>query len=248
MDSKRFSTSRLRSGHGYDDFPSAINTGFDHRLEGLQRVKSRIVETSGKRWMIWSPNSCQDPFYPGGAAPLVSGFTAVELEQRRCDGHCGRYDAAQNPQPYAKDMPWLGFIKRDGERNVGEVEYESVMSAWYETEGGGQIEETHVSTLLIRNQEMEDFIGHVVPQLLSSHPALCSQRPKPPRQQDIERLRDVQDYEEALDRLVHIHRGIKEKQAWYTLARLRVETSVNRESSSSPVPIPLADDAYLGTW
>ncbi|KAK7046915.1 hypothetical protein R3P38DRAFT_3423015 [Favolaschia claudopus] len=145
-------------------------------------------------------------------------------------------------------MPWLGFIKRDGERTAGEVEYESVMSAWYETEGGGQVEETHVSTLLIRNQELEDFIGHVVPQLLSSHPALCSQRPKPPRQQDIERLRDVKDYEEALDRLVHIHRGIKEKQAWYTLARLRVETSVSRENSSSPVPIPLADDAYLGTW
>ncbi|KAK6977842.1 hypothetical protein R3P38DRAFT_3236410 [Favolaschia claudopus] len=253
MDTKRFSTTRLRSGHGYDDKPGAVNSGFNYRLQGLERVKSRIVESEGRRWMIWSPNSSQDPFYPGGAVPLVSGFTAVELQQRRCDGHCGRYDAAQNPQPYAKDMPWLGFVKRAGERTAGEAEYETVMSAWFEMGDRGQVEETHVSLLLTRNQELEALIGHVLPQIQGSFPALCSQRPKAPRPQDIELLKGIREFEEALDRLVQIHRGIREKQAWYTLARLRVETSVYRETSSNqattlPVSIPPADDAFLGAW
>ncbi|KAK6971388.1 hypothetical protein R3P38DRAFT_3497530, partial [Favolaschia claudopus] len=248
MDSKSFSTYRLRSGHGYGDKPAYMHLGFSHRLEGMKLFKARVVELGDKRWMLWSPNSSQDPFYPGGAEPLVSGFTAAELEQRRCDGHCGRFDAGQNPQPYAKELPWLGFIKRDGEIVRGIAEHHSILSVWVDAEEGGKVDDIHVSDLQLRNQELESLIEHFLPQLQGPHSSLRSRRPIGPRQQDLDRLKEIRSFEEALDVLAGIHRGIKEEQAWYTLARLRVESSTERVNSSKFEATPPADDAYLGAW
>ncbi|KAJ7704699.1 hypothetical protein B0H16DRAFT_1747485 [Mycena metata] len=64
FDSRKFSTSRVRSAHGYDEEP-VIDDGLTFWLPKFTEYHSRIILRAGVKWIIWSPNSRQDPFYPG---------------------------------------------------------------------------------------------------------------------------------------------------------------------------------------
>ncbi|KAJ7016084.1 hypothetical protein C8F04DRAFT_1282728 [Mycena alexandri] len=68
--SRVYSTSRLRSFHGYCDDPP-VNTSLDFRLPVFSTYHSCIVKIGARQYLIWSPNSVQDPYYPGPDASTV---------------------------------------------------------------------------------------------------------------------------------------------------------------------------------
>jgi hypothetical protein len=108
-DTKVYSTTRLRSYHGYTD-PPLVDDGFVWKLPSGGRYFGREVQNGGKRYELWSPNSLQIPYYPGvrpRASKLVIGSTKT---QRRADGQLGRFDPTISPQYFDTRRPWLAFL------------------------------------------------------------------------------------------------------------------------------------------
>lgn len=128
--------------------------------------------------MIWSPNSRQDPYYPGhfvavGLVPLPS-----LTSQRRYDGHLGRWDPTRNPQAYNRYKPWLGFILREeGERIDGypHCEYWTVLSVWIRSglSSSGRIQIEYVDLLFKRNAELERQISEMLPVMKPLRSPVC---------------------------------------------------------------------------
>ncbi|KAK7007196.1 hypothetical protein R3P38DRAFT_2436258, partial [Favolaschia claudopus] len=108
-DTRVYPTSRLLSFHGYDA-PAYVDDGFDHRLPPGLRYYGREVETSGRRYELWSPNSIQTPYYPGiRFNPTETAQSRDEL-LRRYDGQLGKFDYSIVPQYYDPRFPWRGFM------------------------------------------------------------------------------------------------------------------------------------------
>src|SRR6201996_8295652 len=126
---KVFTTTRLKSGLGYCDIPP-VDGSFMFRLPSFTAFRSRVVLVQGERYLIWSPNSSQDPFYPGVFPQLEPPPLPSSLTQRRYDGHRGPSDFTRSPQVYDPARPWLGFILRETRRTFDDVEYIPAYSVW----------------------------------------------------------------------------------------------------------------------
>jgi hypothetical protein len=156
FDSRKFSTPRLRNQHGYLPEPSLDDTFIGGRIPSFGSYRARVVEARKKLWLIWSPNSGQDPYYPGPAPPTEGVPVASSPEQRRCDGHGGKWDYTCMPQPCAPNQPWLGMITREGTQEASNVEFISGATVWISTSNAdGRIQPDYLASLVARNEAVE---------------------------------------------------------------------------------------------
>ncbi|KAF8175925.1 hypothetical protein K438DRAFT_1979430 [Mycena galopus ATCC 62051] len=128
-DTRTYSTRRLRSGHGYRNLPF-VDDALGFQLPTIGAYHSRLVRVGGRSYLIWSPNSLQDPFYPGVFPPLDQVPRAADRAQRRYDGYGGPADFTRAPQAYRASKPWLGFITRETQCLDSDIEYVAVYSVW----------------------------------------------------------------------------------------------------------------------
>ncbi|KAJ7709404.1 hypothetical protein B0H16DRAFT_1745803 [Mycena metata] len=247
FDSRKFSTSRLRSAHGYDNEP-VIDNGLAFRLPKFTDYHSRIILRAGVRWMIWSPNLRQDPFYPGAFIHQVPLLLPTEKEQIRTDGHGGRWDYTRNPQHYSHYRPWLAFIVRPGFQEPFDVEYDKVHSVWESTSPeGGRIPPDALQALIERNDLLEAQIKSLFPNAKQIQSGVVSRRPLHPDRAAPDGLLKIDRYEKLLDRMMECQRGIKEKATWVTFVRTWVLNPPSVEFNVRDEVIQ-AEEKFVGVW
>ncbi|KAJ7707941.1 hypothetical protein B0H16DRAFT_1746386 [Mycena metata] len=246
-DSRKFSTSRVRSAHGYEEDP-VIDDGLTFRLPRFDEHHSRIIERRGVKWMIWSPNSRQDPFYPGAYIHQQSLPLPAEKEQLRTDGHGGRWDYTRSPQHYSNVRPWLGFIVRPGFQEPFDVEYDEVISVWESmSPEGGKIPLDACQALVERNDLLEGQISSILSDAARIGGGIVSHRPRYPDSASLAGLANIDRYEKLLDRMTECQWGIKEKAAWVAFVRTWTLNPPNVEYRSQERVIR-TEERFVGTW
>ncbi|KAJ7740926.1 hypothetical protein DFH07DRAFT_778244 [Mycena maculata] len=252
-ETREFSTPRLPSYHGYDvpPPPESTDCGLGFLLPFMKSYHSRVVSVNGRLYLIWSPNSLQDPFYPGkfaleGLVPVASDST-----QRRCDGQGGPSDYTKVPQAYQARRPWLGFLLRESRRVPTDVEYAPAYSVWEnlsDPSERGRILPDVVQGLVICNKDLDKQISFQLPRIRVARRPLSVNPPTWPATATILRLKQERAFENALDLFTEIHRGVREKRAWLEM----VGAWLSHPPPPSPFPraatILPADESRLGTW
>ncbi|KAK6988172.1 hypothetical protein R3P38DRAFT_3291265 [Favolaschia claudopus] len=228
VDDRTFSTTRLRSGHGYLRVPP-VDDALLFRLPAFSSYHSRVVRVQSVSYLIWSPNSTQNPFYPGPYLPELGVPRASEPTQRRYDGHGG-------PVDYTRSSP-------------SDVEYAPAYSVWESPTAAhlfGRIRPGHIDALRQLNSSLDQEIAELRPRVSERRQSLLAGIPIIPRASvEFTSLAQITAYEEAVDQLAAVNQGIREKRAWIAMTSqwLR-ETS----APSSQDPILPADERYMGVW
>jgi hypothetical protein len=133
----------------------------DLRLPNFSSYHSRVVLLRGHQCLIWSPNSLQDPFYPGHFILVGSPGYAANETQRHYDGHNGQLDYIKVLQVFHTERPWLGFIFHESQAPPRWVEYDPVYSMWESEDATrGQLCGQYVEQLDTRNRKMDRFISY----------------------------------------------------------------------------------------
>ncbi|KAF8158734.1 hypothetical protein K438DRAFT_1776884 [Mycena galopus ATCC 62051] len=238
-----------RGAHGYLRVPP-VDDALPFCLPTICHSRSRTVFVDGRGYLIWSPNSAQDPYYPGVFPPLSQGAQAAERSQRCLDGHSGPSDFTRVPQVYNWLKPWLGFLVRESRSSDQDIEYVVAYSVWRNPVGAtdrGRIDPEHVERLLPASRELEGLILNVAPEIESKRPSLGRHRPRWRNDEVVtfKLLREISAYEDAVDQLAEAHRGLREMRAWYTMANLLLRPN---QIPHSRDPILTADDRYLSVW
>lgn len=254
-DTRRYSKSRVWSGFGYDHPPTVLS-GLSFRFHKLTRCSTRDVQlTDGRRWELWSPNSAILPYLPGSKSGHYEIGIPVIEEDRRTDGHLGRFDPTISPQYYCSDLPWLGYIKRAEKLTSSDIallpEYWPVHQHWESdckpAKFTGRLSTAMLEALRARNLSLDEHIRGME-KVAALWPLIWELRPELPNQRAIEDFSLPTKYEVAVDEVVGIQRGSKMKAAWVVLARLRLEKGRKELEQLQWCPIPDADDSYMGVW
>ncbi|RDB18867.1 hypothetical protein Hypma_014482 [Hypsizygus marmoreus] len=248
-DSRRYTTSRLASCHGYEDDP-VIDDAFSPILPAFYQHSGRIVSTAKGIWELWSPNSSQTPFYPGIPPPFATSVYHSDITQRRYDGHLGRFDFCVSPQSLATDRLWRGFVLRpaSGFQKLDECpEYELIHRVWDKASTSGRLFPSFIAKLSNRAVQLGTD-----PLVFSDIPMdrfnLWKDRPVAPNAEDIQALSAIQRFDEAVDKVVEIQRRLRDTAAWLVMAKMMTtEVSISSEALRKR-PIPLANEDYIGTW
>ncbi|EDR02993.1 uncharacterized protein LACBIDRAFT_331931 [Laccaria bicolor S238N-H82] len=222
-DARIYDTTRRKSISGYFELPVVDNT-LPLILPPFSRVHSRLVTMSGKTWLIWSPNSRIDAYYPGIRAPGHEVVMEEDKTKRRFDGHLGRFDPTKSPQHYDPLQPWLPFVRRD-RMALDEVENTSLAIAWLvPTEPRAHRSKPYIS----RDQEMQNMKNQ-----FGRRPRAPSPNPGLPTTKDESQPKKMKSSDIVLP------------QTKNTVAS-RETTSLPLASSSSPVSVVQTKFATLG--
>ncbi|KAF8196610.1 hypothetical protein K438DRAFT_1967607 [Mycena galopus ATCC 62051] len=242
---REFTTPRLCSAHGYDE-PSQVEVAFQRRLPRFSSLCARVVQQERRNWIVWSPNSQQNPFYPGHRVP-IPGLVVLpsKAEQRRYDGHGGRWDFSRIPQVFSPARPWLGLMKREGRHLETEFEFTPPYSVW--NVQAHEINREYIDLLITRNAALEEAMSLRIPTAQRARPSLYTLRPVFPKLQSLNDLKIVKTFDKAVDKLGECQRGMREKQAWVTLVSLLVEFPLESETRYGP-EVKAADDSRVGVW
>ncbi|KAF8174366.1 hypothetical protein K438DRAFT_1980393 [Mycena galopus ATCC 62051] len=174
----------------------------------------------------------QVPYYPGHREP-TPGMVVLpsEVEQRRWDGHGGRWDYSRVPQTFSPLRPWLGLMKREGKHSETEHEFASPYTVW--NTPASEINREYIDLLTTRNTDLEQAVALRLPSARHLRRLLHSQCPIFPRLENLNDLKRIQTFDKAVDKLGECQRSIQEKQAWVALLTL---------IGSNPLTIP------VGVW
>ncbi|KAJ7258400.1 hypothetical protein B0H12DRAFT_1232300 [Mycena haematopus] len=250
-DQRVYSSLRLSSGHGFADVPP-VDDALGFRLPRFRVYHSRVVSIRERSYLIWSPNSLQDPFYPGVYSFPSQLAPAADRSQRRYDGYGGPSDYTRIPQVYQPSRPWLGFIYRENKSLSTDVEYASAYSVWENPTGSakhGRIRPSHIVALEHASRDIDRNCDSLVPRIQLHRPSLLLQRPVMPSgpagKQFFRLLRGTNAYEDAVDRLAQVNQWLREKRAWTDMAGQWLDA---RLPVSVEDTILTADDRLLGVW
>jgi hypothetical protein len=103
-DTRRFEVPRPSNLNGYREALHNALSGMGLRLPNFEEYSGRLVRSRGQMWELRSPNSLQLPHYPGGPEMNHCPKMAILPQNRKCDGHLGRFDYTVSPQVWG--MPW----------------------------------------------------------------------------------------------------------------------------------------------
>lgn len=247
-----FESSRLRSHHGYSNEPARANLdcGLGYYLPHITSYHSRIVASGGRRYLVWSPNSTQDPYHPG-SYPLVGQIAlSADPSQRRCDGQGGPSDFTKNPQEYRLHRPWLGFLLRESQSDSSDVEYAPAYSVWEDPSDpseNGRLRPSYITALAARNSGLDQDIAFHLPRVQNKRRTLTVGYPRWPGTPLIARLNGVSKFEDAVDKLSEVQRGIREKRAWLEMVVLWTKNPQPPRLKRDEAILP-ANERYLGVW
>ncbi|KAG6905546.1 hypothetical protein DXG01_002081, partial [Tephrocybe rancida] len=175
-------------------------------------------------------------------------------QQRRADGHLGRFDPTVNPQMYLT-RPWYAFVMRrlpEGKTLHEFPEHNSVAATWISNPppavSTGKIHPSHLFELFNRNGDLDKRILKLQP-LARRKSIWWSMRPTDPSPEMIKGLKDhYLEFEDAIDRYAHIVRGIKLKAAWLDFVeRKNYDVPWSRKAMREK-PMETAEDNLMGAW
>ncbi|KAJ7903117.1 hypothetical protein B0H13DRAFT_2335280 [Mycena leptocephala] len=248
-DTRVYSTTRLRSFHGYEE-TLFVDDGFAWKMPIGDRYYGREVEAGGRRYELWSQNSLQDPYYPGyrpRSGDLKAGNSS---EQRRYDGQLGRFDPTISPQYYDPRRPWLGFITVPFHpAHSDDAANEQVMDVWVsEADSGyrGKLDPLFLKRLADANTTLDTAI-RLLDSVRHSRRQLWEDRPQQLWSTTLDPLRRITKYEDAVNQVREIQRGLLEKEAWL---RMAIAWRDRRRSAENmrKMPVLPACDEFMGVW
>jgi hypothetical protein len=251
---------RLPSFRGYNRKP-VTDDCFLFTLPPFSRYVGRDVEMSDgkgvRRWELWSPNSIRKPFYPGSM--IEDNYTLEppsDLQQRRFDGHLGRFDPTVSPQHYLSSRPWLAFMPLPDLDLVDSVPIYRVWQFYSESDPRrasdpcrGSVSQAFIQELASLSSRLDDRVQELLRvSVVDNGIGEPDNIPTFPTPLDIDRLSTVITFEYAVDFATYIQRGLKNKAAWIAMAEKMVESWPPDLEQLSGRPIPPANDRLLGVW
>ncbi|RDB25831.1 hypothetical protein Hypma_006369 [Hypsizygus marmoreus] len=259
-DTRRFSSSRRSSQHGYLDLPNVDGELQFTRLPHFPYYTGRLVRIGQRTWELWSPNSSRYPFYPGRRH---AGFLLDPpdiLHYRRVDGHLGRFDPTVSPQELVASEAWWPFIRRTIPSGAAVQEYPefaAVPDIWLHDDKpakfSGTLYPKFLQALSLRNSYLDSRMINL--QTVEKHrPRWWTRRPLYPYSSTFENFAKPVDYDFAVDTVTAMQRGMKLKAAWIELVdRFRVDFHWHKEAALHQEVelrrgIDFADDSFMGAW
>ncbi|KAJ7892953.1 hypothetical protein B0H13DRAFT_2339885 [Mycena leptocephala] len=230
-DTRVYSTTRLRSFHGYEETPF-VDEGFEWKMPIGDRYYGREVEARGRRYELWSRNSLQNPYYPG-YRPRASDLKAGNsLEQQHYDGQLGCFMTVPFHPAHSDDAAnkW-------------------VMDVWVsEADSGyrGKLDPLFLKRLADSNTTLDAAIC-LLNSIRYSRQQLWEDRPQQLWSTALDPLQHITKYEEAVDQVQEIQRGLLEKEAWLRMAIAWRDRRCSAESMQK-MPVLPAYDEFMGVW
>ncbi|KAJ7499114.1 hypothetical protein FB451DRAFT_1161682 [Mycena latifolia] len=243
-----YSTSRVPSFSDYGQ-PLKVDVSLPFKLPTTAHSHERQVSYKGTRYRIWSPNSQQDPYYPGrfiSNIPLPHDPPLPDRTLRRFDGHLGPQDPTISPQYFNIWEPWLPFIKRDlhdAFLDGTPIEFIKIYDLWEVDDYCGRISQTFIETMVIKNQTLDSRVSLLKSDLtVQGRKVLYSAPAFSPSRSEIQKLQKIKQYDAAVDEVRRLQRLLLKKQAWIDMA---VECVGHHREQ---VSIPSVDDTRMGVW
>ncbi|KAJ7440084.1 hypothetical protein B0H11DRAFT_1933972 [Mycena galericulata] len=212
---------------GYETEP-LVDPSFVHAIPQIHTC-DRIIAVSGRLFEISSPNSHQHPYYPGPLPPMPDsvGDPFPSDTERRFDGHIGPGDPTLSPQCYNPAEPYLPFIRRDpGDVDFPETPYVKVYDVWIAEPDAlwGRLDDDFVGLFKQENEGLNKRIQAIkassssrfrnIPRVLVDAPIY------PPDSQQVECLRKIRNYDDAVDHVRRLQRLFLKKKAWLDMAEI----------------------------
>ncbi|KAJ7863877.1 hypothetical protein B0H13DRAFT_1899406 [Mycena leptocephala] len=233
-----YPTGRRACLAGYRDMP-ALDTTMTFDLLQLPRVTSRLVRIGNRLFELWSPNSLQLPFLPG--------------RWEHCyDGHSGKHDPIYAPQYWLVESMHWAMMRRVENVSSDDSRREAFLpftTQWKEEGLSSRIRATFVDRLSAIRRDLDAEVQALRP-MLHPFPGAWNSRPLNPTYDQVERLRSLRTWEDAVDRGVAIQRDLREKEAWVAWwhEHLRQRASGFSLARLQEIEHPLADDQFIGVW
>lgn len=248
----RYGSSRISSAAGYEDEP-AVYSGLSFDLRALPRITSRIVRSGNRVYELWSPNSTQLPFLPGERSSDFVPHMHSVLDQRRYDGHAGKFDCLYVPQYYKTGNAHWPYMRRPLRVDVQDAAYDAYVPlhrVWRCCSGSpeeGEFEPSFIDRLVALVRRLDRDMQS---SFRSTESQVWSARPQYTTEARVHALSRVSRWEDAVDYGVAVQRGLREKEAWIAMQKARVPLRLGRlrflqRKAQSALT---ADDKYIGLW
>ncbi|KAJ6496481.1 hypothetical protein C8R47DRAFT_1212798 [Mycena vitilis] len=256
----RFAHTRLPCLAGYRGLPG-IYTAMSFDLRHLPRITSRLVKMDGHIYELWSPNSTQLPFLPGTPRPDWLPVIPKLLAERRYDGHAGKHDCLHAPQYHRRVTKHWPFMRRASMVQTGdyaELAYVPVSGFWQCDDldkRRGHLDPSFIQGLSalrrLLDLQMETFRELAECKSRSSRPGTLSDwelRPAYASEGRIAHLLGVRYWDEAVDLVVAVQRGLREKEAWLHLFEVRNQQRRLSFEELRREEMPMAKEKFMGFW
>ncbi|KAJ7751638.1 hypothetical protein B0H16DRAFT_1839979, partial [Mycena metata] len=180
----------------------------------------------------------------------LSGQVNIPTEpgQRRFDGQGGPSDFCKVPQVYQPSHPWLGFVLRESQAMETDIEYAPAYSVWCDKPGNpkeGRLPLSYVEKLVQRNSEMDRDVQFHVGRLGGQRMTFIARRPIVPTNVQLQQLRGIREYQEVVDVLVELQRGMCKKGAWLDMVNWLLHQPLHPEEAIEVLP---ANERCIGVW
>ena len=221
-------------------------------LPPFARVHSRIVSMNGKTWILWSPNSILDAFYPGICSPGYEVVMEKEWTKRRFDGHLGRFDPTKSPQHYDPQQPWLTLLRRE-RKALTKIEYIPLVIAWVSLPRQGKdmdlgrLDTAYLLQLTTRNIELDATISAMI-DISTIKLDYLENRPLRQLESEVKELGGVLHFADAVDKVAAVQRGLRLKNAWIRTMRLLSDEQKETATSGWFPETPFASEDIMGAW
>lgn len=245
----KFTTSRLPSSIGYGEPPKTIDDSLLFDFPPFSSYTGRDVVMAHSRWEVWSPNSTRDAFLPGKVRRDYGFQIPQKREQRRFDGHLGRFDPTVATQYFSNQYPWHAFIDVYNPKKI-ELDTIPLYGPWQPRgEYTGRLDPAFVTAMEKRCEALNDAIFNEQKFRIPSVKLIIDNPPVSPTMSDIRQLRNPEMfYEDALDKLLSYQRGFRRKAAWVRMVqKLRTTWPPDVEALRKQT-IPPADERFMGVW
>ncbi|KAF8179816.1 hypothetical protein K438DRAFT_1768838 [Mycena galopus ATCC 62051] len=218
---RKYTTSRLCSTHGYDELP-VVNKSLQHRLPPFSSFCAHIVHQEGWKWL------CSLPRFSNG-----------NMMGTEADG------ISRDSRTFSPTCPWLGLMKREGRHSETEHEFTPPYTVW--NDQAGEINQEYLDLLITCNTTLEEAMSLRIPTVQRAQPPLHAQWPVFSKLQNLNDLKVVNSFNQAVDKLGKCQRGMREKQVWVMLITLLVGFPLESEACCNP-RVKTADDALVEVW
>ncbi|KAK6977328.1 hypothetical protein R3P38DRAFT_3237466 [Favolaschia claudopus] len=222
-------------------------------LRQLPRITSRIVRVEGRVLELWSPNSAQMPFIPGERRPGFIAETPRLLEDRRYDGHLGRFDCLYAPQYWVHALAHWPFVRRQElvpNNDPAYAAYQPLTEVWMVDPSDlrrGEFSSDFLRRLSALQSALDVRIETLRPRFVTGS-STWANRPRYASTLQVSMLSNVRRWQDAVDDGVALQRGLREMEAWITMVEARRCLQPLTMSDLRSAAMPHADDRFIGLW
>lgn len=208
---------------------------------------------------LWSPNSCQDAYFPGEPPPRfplevldLGPDDKYKCFERAYNGFALKFDAARHPQLYQADSPFQGYIYRERSESAAKLpEYIHLPFVWESTSATlGRLRPEFLSLLTQRNLDLDNAASVLVHQIpvVDAFPNYVQLRPLLPTPADLARLDTPHAFEDVAPYYAQLIRGLRSKDAWIRMGQEMIFFGPLDQDDLRVGGMRPANDEYLGVW